>query len=99
MAQRMAMIESGAATVERLKARAAARGVTVPELLADLVSEEGPASEARNGTGRDCQESCVQGHSEAAGGGLWRSRRAHWTSCFRDVTPSRFSPRTVCSMS
>src|SRR3954471_6348465 len=49
--------------------------------------------------GRDCQESCVQGHSEAAGGGLWRSRRAHWTNCFRDVTPSRFSPRTVCSMS
>src|SRR3954464_13881727 len=48
---------------------------------------------------RDCQEACGQGHSEAAGGGLWRSRRAHWTSCFRDVTPSRFSPRTVCSMS
>jgi len=47
----MAMIEIGAATVERLKARAAARGVTVPELLADLVSEEEPASEARNGTG------------------------------------------------
>src|SRR4051812_27665805 len=45
------------------------------------------------------REGTVQGHSEAAGGGLWRSRRAHWTSCFRDVTPSRFSPRTVCSMS
>src|SRR3954453_6306415 len=24
----------------------------------------------------DCRESCVWGHSEAAGGGLWRSRRA-----------------------
>src|SRR3954452_13400961 len=24
---------------------------------------------------RDCQESCVRGHSEAAGGELWQSRR------------------------
>lgn len=52
MAQRMSTIEVEAATAERLKARAAARGVTVPELLADLVPEdEEPASEARNGTG------------------------------------------------
>src|SRR4051812_44819359 len=39
--------------------------------------------------GRDCQESCVRGHSEAAGGELWRSRRVHWTSCFRRAIPSR----------
>ena len=46
------MIDDGAATVERLKARAAARGVNaVPELLADLVSEEGPKL-PRLGTGR-----------------------------------------------
>src|SRR3954465_14287905 len=32
---------------------------------------------------RDCRESCVWGHSEAAGGGLWRSRRARWTSFCR----------------
>src|SRR3954466_13238217 len=31
-------------------------------------------------TAGDCRESCVWGHSEAAGGGLWRSRRARWTS-------------------
>src|SRR5215204_7625647 len=46
----------------------------------------------------DCQESCVRGHSEAAGGELWQSRRVHWTSCFRDAIPTRFFPRTVCSM-
>jgi hypothetical protein len=47
----MSTIEVEAATAERLKARAAARGVTVPELLADLVpAEDGaPASEVRNG--------------------------------------------------
>ena len=46
------MIEVEAAMPELLKARAAARGVTVPELLADLVLEEdgAPASEVRNGT-------------------------------------------------
>jgi hypothetical protein len=52
MAQKMATLEIEAATAERLKARAAARGVTVPELLADLVPEEEPVSEVRNGTGR-----------------------------------------------
>jgi NAD(P)-dependent dehydrogenase (short-subunit alcohol dehydrogenase family) len=44
----------------------------------------------------DCQESCVWGHSETAGGELWRSRRIPWISFFQDVTPSRFSRRTVC---
>src|SRR5215218_1639435 len=42
---------------------------------------------------RDCQESCVRGHSEAAGGELWQSRRVHWTSYFRDAIPTRFFPR------
>src|SRR4051794_2871268 len=60
-----------------------------------------PASELRSAHQQirgDCQESCVRGHSEAAGGELWQSRRVHWTSCFRDAIPTRFFPRTVCSM-
>src|SRR4051812_19385470 len=32
---------------------------------------------------------CVRGHSEAAGGELWRSRRVHWTSYFRDAIHSK----------
>ncbi|MBG0810801.1 site-specific integrase [Methylosinus sp. H3A] len=48
---------------------------------------------------RDCQESCVWGHSRTAGGGLWRSRRAHWTNCCRDAIRRRFFPRMACSMS
>jgi transposase len=56
-----------------------------------LVGEEGTASSflglaetiAAKGLFRDCQESCVQGHSRADGGRVWRSRKTHWTSFWR----------------
>src|SRR5215207_8579066 len=35
---------------------------------------------------RDCQESCVRGHSDAGGGRLWRSRNTRWTSFWTAVT-------------
>jgi hypothetical protein len=40
MTTRMSKIEVEAVTAERLRARATARGVTVPQLLADRVPEE-----------------------------------------------------------
>ena len=41
---------------------------------------------------RDCQESCVRGHSDADGGRIWRSRKIPWTVCWRGVTRRLFSP-------
>jgi len=34
-------------------------------------------------TSKDCQESCVRGHSDAGGGRIWRSRRTPWISFWR----------------
>jgi SRSO17 transposase len=48
---------------------------------------------------RDCQESCVLGHSGTAGGGLWRSRKTHSTSSFLGAIRRRCFPRTDFSMS
>src|SRR5215207_69625 len=48
---------------------------------------------------RDCQESCVRGHSDADGGRLWRSRKTRWTSFWTAVTRKRFSTRTGFSTS
>ena len=48
---------------------------------------------------RNCQESCVRGHSDADGGRIWQSRRTPWTVCWRGVTRRLFSPRTGYSTS
>jgi hypothetical protein len=48
---------------------------------------------------RDCQESCVRGHSDGDGGHLWRSRKTPWTSFWTAVTRKRFSTRTGFSTS
>ena len=49
--------------------------------------------------GRECQESCVRGHSDADGGRIWQSRKTPWTVCWRGVTRRLFSPRTGYSTS
>jgi len=51
------------------------------------------------GSSRDCQESCVRGHSRADGGRVWRSRRTRWISFWRAAIRRRCFRKMGCSMS